>query len=113
MDLDREVCSIQSLHLFIFSFYLSFFCFNACAKVKTYEDPNSRIVLGPHEPIFLRTSGHSKQNTSEHNASMRRLQRERKQENTLLTYFFSLVDLGSLAGVASQVCVPLIELPMS
>jgi len=24
--------------------------------VKTYEDPNSRIVLGPHEPIFLRTS---------------------------------------------------------
>lgn len=24
--------------------------------VKTDEDPNSRIVLGPHEPIFLRTS---------------------------------------------------------
>lgn len=24
--------------------------------VKTYEDPNSRIVLAPHEPIFLRTS---------------------------------------------------------
>ncbi|OLP82909.1 Myosin-8 [Symbiodinium microadriaticum] len=24
--------------------------------VKTAEDPNSRIVLGPHEPIFLRTS---------------------------------------------------------
>mmetsp|Transcript_41275 Transcript_41275/g.66676 ORF Transcript_41275/g.66676 Transcript_41275/m.66676 type:complete len:1698 (-) Transcript_41275:250-5343(-) len=24
--------------------------------VKTEEDPNSRIVLGPHEPIFLRTS---------------------------------------------------------
>lgn len=45
---------------------------------------------------------------------MRRLQRERKQENTLLKYFFfSLVDLGHLAGVASQVCVPWIELPMS
>ncbi|CAJ1340207.1 unnamed protein product [Effrenium voratum] len=24
--------------------------------VKTAEDPNSRIVLGPHEPIFLRTT---------------------------------------------------------
>eukprot|EP00438_Fugacium_kawagutii_P000128 Skav218742 [mRNA] locus=scaffold1346:944168:945082:+ [translate_table: standard] len=23
--------------------------------VKTYEDPNSRIVLAPQEPIFLRT----------------------------------------------------------
>ena len=51
-----------SLYIFLLSFF-SFFCFNACAKVKTYEDPNSRIVLGPHEPIFLRTSGHSKQNT--------------------------------------------------
>eukprot|EP00434_Breviolum_minutum_P011869 symbB.v1.2.010471.t1/scaffold679.1/size173156/7 len=39
--------------------------------VKTYEDPNSRIVLGPHEPIFLRTSQHSKQNTSKHNAPIR------------------------------------------
>ena len=24
------------------------------SEVKTYEDPNSRIVLAPHEPIFLR-----------------------------------------------------------
>ena len=24
--------------------------------MKTYEDPNSRIVLGPNEPIFLRRS---------------------------------------------------------
>lgn len=28
---------------------------NMISEVKTYEDPNSRIVLAPHEPIFLRT----------------------------------------------------------
>ena len=37
---------------------------NMRSEVKTYEDPNSRIVLAPHEPIFLRTHDKTWQNNA-------------------------------------------------